>query len=108
MIRPRAGDFSYSLGEQKQILQNIQEAKNAGADGIVFGALKDNKIDIELTEKITNLAKSLGLSTTFHRAFDAIENREKALDNLIDLSVDRVLTSGTPWGSKQGAFEGLA
>lgn len=108
MIRPRAGDFTYSLDEVKQMFQDIQEAKNAGADGIVFGTLEHNSINPETTREITAMAKSLGLSTTFHRAFDAVKNQGKALEQLIDLGLDRVLTSGTAWGNKQEALKGLA
>jgi copper homeostasis protein len=108
MIRPRTGNFMYTREEQKQIFQDIQIAKHHGADGVVFGALKENRIDIEVTRALTHHAKSLGLSVTFHRAFDAVENCSIALEQLIQLGIDRVLTSGTTWGSKQGALEGLA
>ena len=108
MARPKAGDFIYSLAEQKQIIQNIQEAKHAGADGVVFGILEGHAIHLEATQGIIQLTKSLGLSTTFHRAFDATKNQAEALEQLIELGVNRVLTSGTAWGSKQGALEGLS
>ena len=65
MIRPRAGDFSYRLDEVKQMFQSIQEAKNVDADGIVFGILKHESINIEATREIVTLAKSLGLSYNF-------------------------------------------
>ncbi len=108
MIRPRDGNFVYSMAEQKQIFKSIQDAKDAGADSVVFGILEHGSINLEATREIINLAKSLSLSTTFHRAFDAVKHQETALEQLIDLGVDRVLTSGTAWGSKQGALEGLA
>jgi copper homeostasis protein len=107
MIRPRTGNFVYNSSELEQMQQQIQHAKNAGADGIVFGALQEKNLDYSSTRDLTQLAKSLNLSVTFHRAFDAVENRAEALEELIKLGVDHVLTSGTAWGSKQGALEGL-
>jgi copper homeostasis protein len=107
MIRPRAGDFTYTREEQKQMFQDIQMAKDHGADGVVLGALKENQIDVALTRALTQYAKSFGLAVTFHRAFDVVENRSEALEILIELGIDRVLTSGTSWKSKQGALEGL-
>jgi copper homeostasis protein len=73
----------------------------------VFGTLQEKNLDYSATRDLTQLAKSLSLSVTFHRAFDAVENRAEALENLIELGVEHVLTSGTTWGSKQGTLEGL-
>lgn len=107
MIRPRAGDFVYSLREQRQMFANIHDAKAAGADGVVLGALKDDAIDVDLTKNLVQEAQSLGLSVTFHRAFDAVSNRTRALEHLIEIGVDRVLSSGTAWGSGVPAHRGL-
>jgi copper homeostasis protein len=107
MIRPRGGDFVYTSSELEHIRQQIRHAKNAGADGVVFGTLQEKNLDYSATRDLTQLAKSLSLSVTFHRAFDAVENRAEALENLIELGVEHVLTSGTTWGSKQGTLEGL-
>ncbi len=108
MIRPRADNFIYNLYELKQMQQQVQDAKDVGADGVVFGILKHSSINLEATREIVTLAKSLGLTTTFHRAFDAVKSREEALEQLIDLGVDKVLTSGTAWNSNQGALAGLS
>ena len=93
LIRPRAGDFCYSLEEWQVILRNIHLAKNLGVDGIVCGALKaDGHIDIERTKEL--IAASRPLPFTFHRAFDRCPDPLLGLQQLMELGVDRVLSSG--------------
>lgn len=95
MIRPRGGDFVYTADEQNLMLADVQNAKKAGATGVVFGSLlPTGKIDFALTQRLVLEAKKLGLHTTFHRAFDFVTNQQKALEELIDLNINRVLTSG--------------
>jgi copper homeostasis protein len=86
----------------------ISTAAAEGATGVVFGALTDaNKIDLSVTRSLVGQSRNLNLTTTFHRAFDAARDRDTALDSLIDLGINRVLTSGTPWGSREQATDGL-
>jgi len=93
LIRPRGGDFLYSKNEIEIIKRDILNCKNIGVDGVVIGFLKtDGNIDVDLTKEITKLARPM--SVTFHRAFDMCKNPEKALEELIGIGVDRVLTSG--------------
>ena len=93
LIRPRQGHFFYSKDEIQLIEQNIEYAKSAGCHGIVIGAHdKEFNLDISLLRKWKSLAGSM--YTTFHRAFDVLINPEKALNQLIDLEFDCVLTSG--------------
>ena len=93
LIRPRQGHFFYSKDEIQLIEQNIEYAKSAGCHGIVIGAHdQDFNLDISLLRKWKSLAGSM--YTTFHRAFDVLINPEKALNQLIDLGFDCVLTSG--------------
>lgn len=94
MVRPREGGFCYSAAEQAVMLLDAQSMLGAGADGIVFGALtEDRKIDLGLTRRMVELAE--GRETVFHRAFDLIETDwKRSLSQLIDLGVTRVLTSG--------------
>lgn len=93
IIRPRSGDFCYSNLELEVIKRDIEIAKSYGANGIVTGVLKPNgEIDVERMKEIISLARPL--TVTFHRAFDMTRNPFKALDTLIDLGVERVLTSG--------------
>ena len=93
LIRPRSGNFCYSENEFEIIKKDIQICKNLGCNGIVSGILnKDNTIDIERTQQLIELSKPLPF--TFHRAFDMVSNPTEALEQLINLGVERVLTSG--------------
>ena len=107
MIRPRAGIFSCSNEDLTLMQKQIHEAAGAGADGIVFGVLSGTRIDLDALTTLVHTAKRLQLTTTFHRAFDAISDQIKALDVLIDHGIDRVLTSGTVWGSGQTTADGI-
>ena len=108
MVRPREGGFVYSEKEHDTSLAVVSLAKSYGADGVVCGPL-DVKGNIALNQlqALTGCAKKLGLTTTFHRAFDALEDRFTQWHRLIDAGVDRVLTSGTPWRSELAAIRGL-
>jgi len=101
LIRPRSGNFVYTEEEFDIMKQNIQLCKHLGFDGIVSGVLnKHNTIDIERTKALVELSKPL--SFTFHRAFDCVSNPSEALEQLIDLGVDRVLTSGLETSAEKG------
>ena len=93
IIRPRGGNFVYSPMEIERMLTDIRIARELGADGVVFGCLTaDGDIDAALNSKLMQEAQ--GMSTTFHRAFDRVRNPEQALEQIIDLGFDRILTSG--------------
>ena len=93
MIRPRGGDFCYSEAELEVMRQDVDFAGEAGANGVVFGLLTDDgRIDRERTTEL--IARAGPLSVTFHRAFDMTRDPFEALETLIDLGVDRILTSG--------------
>ncbi|MEZ4796444.1 MAG: copper homeostasis protein CutC [Flavobacteriaceae bacterium] len=101
LIRPRSGNFVYTEEEFDIMKQDIQLSKNLGCAGIVSGVLnKDNTIDIERTKELVELSKPLQF--TFHRAFDCVKNPEGALEQLIDLGVDRILTSGLQPSAEKG------
>ena len=102
LIRPRSGNFVYSDAEFKIMKDDIQLCRDLGCHGIVSGVLNpDNAIDLKRTQELVELSKPLPF--TFHRAFDEVSNPKEALAQLIDLGVDRVLTSG----QKSSAEEGL-
>lgn len=93
LIRPRRGNFYYTSAEFEIIKQDIQICKDLGCHGIVSGVLNiDNTIDIKRTKELVELSKPL--SFTFHRAFDCVPNPQESLEQLIQLGVERVLTSG--------------
>lgn len=93
LIRPRSGDFYYNDEEFDQMKKDIEVCKELEFDGIVSGILKaDSTIDIERTKVLIDLVRPL--SFTFHRAFDEVKKPEVALQQLIELGVERILTSG--------------
>ena len=94
MIRPRGGNFVYSDEEFQLMKQDILKIKTIGVTGFVFGILTNNNtIDIEKNKELIDLAEPI--PCTFHRAFDAVENYKKALENVIECGFSTVLTSGT-------------
>ena len=108
MIRPEAGNFFVSAECRNLMQKQITLAANAGAHGVVFGAIKHGELDLEVTRSLVTTAKQHGLMVTFHRAFDTLTNPLSALEKLISLEVDRILTAGTPWQSGKTAFDGLS
>ena len=101
LIRPRSGDFVYSNAEFEIMKNDIQICKDLGCRGIVSGVLNSDKsIDIKRTKALVELSKPLPF--TFHRAFDEVANPKRALEQLIDLDVKRVLTSGQHSSAEQG------
>lgn len=101
IVRPRAGDFHYSDDETDLMLRDIRHAASFGAAGVVIGALRrDGTVDIEKARALVEAARPLPV--TFHRAFDACRNVGEALEVLISLGVDRVLTSGGAGSAEAG------
>ncbi len=93
MIRPRAAGFCYSHVEQQIMLRDAQQLLEQGADGLVSGALlEDRTIDRRFWSEMRRLSRDRPL--VFHRAFDVLEHQETAIQDLIDLGTTRVLTSG--------------
>jgi copper homeostasis protein len=93
MVRPRGGDFSYSDAEYEVMKDDLAMVKAEGANGAVFGLLRpDGTVDAERTAELVALARPLPV--TFHPAFDMTRDPFEALETLVDLGVDRVLTSG--------------
>jgi copper homeostasis protein len=93
MIRPRGGDFCYSPAEFSVMQRDIIAAKKFGADGVVFGILNSSgSVDVGRTRSLANLAHPL--SVTFHRAFDAATDPLRALEEIISIGINRILTSG--------------
>lgn len=93
IIRPRGGDFIYDKAEFLSMIEDIKIAKNEGCDGVVIGMLKkDGAIDIDACHDLIHHAN--GMEVTFHRAFDRVNDQEKALEEVIKLGCTRILTSG--------------
>jgi len=106
LVRPRAGNFVYAPLEVDVMRHDIEVAKALGAAGVVLGVLTaDRTIDREQMAILTELARPLSL--TFHKAFDQVRNQKAALGILMELGIDRVLTSGGQ-GSALDGVETLA
>jgi copper homeostasis protein len=102
MNRPRQAGFRYSATEFAVMERDAELLLEHNADGIVFGILNaDGSVDSGRTRA---LRKRIGPRTAvFHRAFDVTPDPFRALEELIDLGIDRVLTSGQKNGAPEGA-----
>lgn len=101
IIRPRGGDFLYTAPEWQAMLYDIELAKQLGIAGVVFGCLTaDGDIDVPRMQQLKQAAGSL--SVTCHRAFDVCRDPFLALEQLVDLGFDRILTSGQQPDAVQG------
>ncbi|QEC52955.1 copper homeostasis protein [Anseongella ginsenosidimutans] len=94
IIRPRGGDFCYSPLEFNIMKRDIEVAGNLGADGVVIGILQpDGHIDKARTRELVELARPMDI--TFHRAFDMSADPARALQDIYETGIRRVLSSGT-------------
>ena len=101
LIRPRKADFLYDKVEIETMLRDIRFVNKIGVDGVVIGCLTQaGEIDVSLAEWLIKEAE--GMSVTFHRAFDMCKDPIKAIDQLVKLGVDRILTSGQKVNALQG------
>ncbi len=102
MNRPRQAGFAYSAVEFAVMERDTDLLLENGADGVVFGFLHDDgTVDVERTRA---LRRRIGnRQAVFHRAFDVTPDPFRALEQLIDLGITRVLTSGQRPGAPEGA-----
>jgi copper homeostasis protein len=113
MARPRAGDFCYSDAEFRVLLRDAELLPEYGADGVAFGILTARgDVDVPRCRRVMRLVESASVSrggrrkfegAVFHRAFDRARNPARALEQLIDLGVRRVMTSGQQPTALRGA-----
>ncbi len=93
IIRPRGGDFLYSNDEFAIMKSDINVCKVFGCNGVVIGMLNaDGSIDKKRCKELVELAKPMKVS--FHRAFDRANNLSQALEDIIEIGCERILTSG--------------
>lgn len=103
IIRPRGGDFFYSELEFELMKEDIKVCKSLNCDGVVIGILnRDGSVDMKRCAELMELAKPMHV--TFHRAFDMSNNLFEALEDIITLGCERILTSG----GKASAIAGAA
>jgi copper homeostasis protein len=102
LIRPRAGDFVFDDLECEVMQRDIEVCKALGCAGVVLGVLTaEADVDVPRSRSLRNTAG--GMSVTFHRAFDVTRDPERALDAIIAIGCDRLLTSGQQVGALAGA-----
>lgn len=102
IIRPRGGDFFYTEEEFEIMKTDINLCKQLGCDGVVIGLLKaDGTIDKKRNAALVELAYPLGV--TFHRAFDRTADAFKAMEDIIEIGCERILTSGQKPNALDGA-----
>lgn len=105
MLRPRPGGFFYSNDELAVMYKDLDILLDTSIEGVAFGVLDgDQAINQTITKKIIDRCHAAGKKAVFHRAFDVIEayEIEEATEILIDLGVDRILTSGRSKTSLDG------
>jgi len=102
IIRPRGGDFLYTDNEYEIMLHDLKLCKQLGCDGVVIGLLNaEGAIDVKRTAALVEIAYPMGVS--FHRAFDRCKDPFEALEQLVQIGCERILTSG----QKPTAPEGI-
>lgn len=101
IIRPRGGDFCYTPDELDIMAYDIGVARKAGADGVVMGVLRpDGTVNIKAMRRLMDAAQ--GMSVTFHRAFDVCRDPFEAMEEIIGLGCDRILSSGQEPTAEKG------
>lgn len=102
LVRPRAGDFVYTDDEFEIMKRDIAVAKELGADGVVIGILTpDGEVDADRLAELHAIAAPMRVG--FHRAFDAVKDQDEALELLVSLQCDCILTSGGAQTAVEGA-----
>ncbi len=102
LIRPRAGDFLYGDLEGETMQRDIEACAALGCDGVVLGALDaEGEVDVPRCRTLVATAGKLGV--TFHRAFDLCRDPARALEDIVALGCERVLTSGAQASAIEGA-----
>ena len=95
MVRPRGAGFCYSAADFEVMKADAELLLQNGADGIAFGCLNENgEIEENQTREMTGIIKKHHGEAVFHRAFDCVQDPCKAIEILIDIGIDRILTSG--------------
>lgn len=102
LIRPRTGDFCYDAADVEVMRRDVEACRELGCDGVVIGALDgDGGVDEPTCRALIDAAGPMGV--TFHRAFDAARDQSAALEIIIALGCERVLTSGGEATALDGA-----
>ena len=93
LIRPRTGSFDYDEDDVGIMMKDILLAKELDADGVMIGALTtDGEIDVAVVAEL--MAVATPMKVGFHRAFDDVKDQDEALELLVSLQLDSILTTG--------------
>ena len=104
IIRPRGGDFLYNDTEFEIMKSDIHFCGKVGCDGVVIGILRrDGIVDRERNGELIRIAHTYGMGVTFHRAFDRCADLFQAMETVIELGCERILTSGGYDSAIEGA-----
>ena len=102
MLRPHAINFHYDLATQSSMLRDLEELLARGADGVAVGGLTEaGAVDLAFMSELRKCSE--GKVLVMHRAFDQLRDQSVGLEQLVDLGVDRVLTSGGAVTAEAGA-----
>jgi copper homeostasis protein len=103
IIRPRGGNFIYSEEEYRVMLRDVELCRHLGCNGVVIGILnQDGSIDKRRNARLVELAYPMGV--TFHRAFDEAIHPGKALEDIIAIGCERILSSGQHASAEEGSI----
>ena len=103
MIRPRSGDFIYTKEDIVEIQRHIMICQNLGVEHIVFGAIKNSRLDISLIKKVA--IWSYPMQITIHKAIDASIDPLNDIEALKSIrNVQAILSSGQKKTAKEGSF----
>lgn len=104
MVRPRGAGFCYTDEQAEQMFADAEILLENGSDGLAFGFLTpDRTIDSQKTGAMIDLIHQMGREAVFHRAFDCVDDPYQAIEELIRLGADRILTSGLKEKATEGA-----
>ncbi|GAB3190020.1 copper homeostasis protein CutC [Nesterenkonia suensis] len=106
LIRPRAGGYQYPAAEVAAMRHDVHLLREAGADGVIVGALDDDGLDHPTLRRLIEDAD--GLPVVIHRCVDVLlaaglTTPQDLIEELVDLGISGVLTSGGATTAPQGA-----
>lgn len=103
MLRPRGGGFHYDALEFQTMLQDAELLLETGIAGLAFGCLEvTGQVAVEQTKQLIDCCHAAGKEAVFHRAVDVVPDMDEAIQTLIQLGCDRILTSGQAGGAPTG------
>ena len=101
LVRPRPGNFVYTAAEHRTMLDRFGKRRRRCARHRHRRATASGRI----AERDGGNSAARPLPVTFHRAFDECVEQAVALERLILLGIDRVLTSGGAATAPEGAAQ---